>query len=176
MSAEDRRRLITAAPANGRKRDQPTPSPLRRMADPTAHHVLPSRGMARPSHVVANTTASDMPPPPPRLYQSQKKRKVLDEDDYLDVMESIIQRDFFPDLPRLERQQRWLEALETGNLAHIKSVQRQIRTEQRKWNSGATPTPGPHHLVDTPIGNGTLARRGRRQGEARRRRESARLR
>ena len=35
-----------------------------------------------------------------------EERKVLEEDEYLDVMETIIERDFFPDLPRLERQRR----------------------------------------------------------------------
>ena len=66
---------------------------------------------------------------------------MLEEDEYLDVMESIIERDFFPDLPKLERQQRWLEALESGDAAHIRAVQRQIRTEQRGPGESAAHQP-----------------------------------
>jgi len=82
---------------------QPTPSPLRLMADPTAHHVLPSRRQAAPDANGAESRSSSsnephMPPPPPRPYGGHisKKRKVLAEDEFVGALESIIERDFFP--------------------------------------------------------------------------------
>ena len=63
-----------------------------------------------------------MLPPAPR---SKRKREkvVLDEDDWTDKLEAIIQRDYFPDLPKLESQLEWLEVctiwplLDVGGLA-----------------------------------------------------------
>ena len=49
-----------------------------------------------------------MLPPAPR--QKRKREKiVLDEDDWTEKLEAIIQRDYFPDLPKLESQLEWLE-------------------------------------------------------------------
>ena len=50
-----------------------------------------------------------MLPPPPRP-KRKRETKVLDEDDWTDKLEAIIQRDYFPDLPKLESQLEWLEA------------------------------------------------------------------
>ena len=72
--------------------NRPTPSPLRRMADPTAYHVLPSRASRE------GPGDATMPPPAPRSVVGN--RAVLSEDDYVGAMEHIIERDFFPDLPR----------------------------------------------------------------------------
>ena len=51
-----------------------------------------------------------MLPPAPR---PKRKREVvvLDEDDWTDKLEAIIQRDYFPDLPKLESQLEWLEVI-----------------------------------------------------------------
>ena len=72
--------------------NRPTPSPMRRMADPTAYHVLPSRASRE------GPGDATMPPPAPRSVVGN--RAVLSEDDYVGAMEHIIERDFFPDLPR----------------------------------------------------------------------------
>ena len=33
-----------------------------------------------------------------------KKKRVLDEDEYVEMLEKIIERDFFPEIPKLRRQ------------------------------------------------------------------------
>ncbi|KAD4178454.1 hypothetical protein E3N88_27045 [Mikania micrantha] len=40
---------------------------------------------------------------------------VLDEDTYVAAIEKIIQRDFFPDVPKLRDRLDWLEATRTGD-------------------------------------------------------------
>ena len=43
------------------------------------------------------------------------RREVLDEDEFVDKLDSIIQRDFYPELPRLRSQLELLEALDAGD-------------------------------------------------------------
>ena len=53
-----------------------------------------------------------MGPPPSRAVASRKR--VLDEDAYTEMVEAIIERDFFPELPKLQNKLEWLEALQSG--------------------------------------------------------------
>ena len=52
----------------------------------------------------------------------RKKKKVLDEDDYVHKLESIIQRDFFPDLTKLQVQATYLEAMETNDIVKLREI------------------------------------------------------
>ncbi|KAK4014908.1 hypothetical protein OUZ56_027421 [Daphnia magna] len=52
----------------------------------------------------------------------RKKKKVLDEDDYVRKLESIIQRDFFPDLTKLQVQAAYLEAMETNDIVKLREI------------------------------------------------------
>ena len=47
--------------------------------------------------------------PPAHRPKRKKEQIVLGEDDWTDKLEAIIQRDYFPDLPKLENQLEWLE-------------------------------------------------------------------
>lgn len=55
--------------------------------------------------------------------RSKPKPKVLDEDDYLEKLESIIQRDFFPDIEKLKAQTEYLDAVERNDVEKIRSLQ-----------------------------------------------------
>ncbi len=53
---------------------------------------------------------STMPPPARRSGQKrQREQTLLDEDAWTDRIEAIIQRDFFPDLPKLQNKLEWLQ-------------------------------------------------------------------
>lgn len=46
----------------------------------------------------------------------KRPAQVLDEDVYTDNIEAIIERDYFPDLPKLRNKLDWLEAVRSGAL------------------------------------------------------------
>jgi len=53
---------------------------------------------------------SNMPPPARSSGQKrQREQTLLEEDEWTDRIEAIIQRDFFPDLPKLQNKLEWLQ-------------------------------------------------------------------
>ncbi|XP_058472627.1 splicing factor ESS-2 homolog [Solea solea] len=50
------------------------------------------------------------------------KRNVLDEVQYIESLEKIIQRDFFPDVTKLQAQKEYLEAEENGDLERMRDI------------------------------------------------------
>jgi len=81
------------------------------------HNTAVERSVAAPAQRVA--AAMSMQPPPPRLegpggIAPTSKKRVLTEDEYTEVVEAIIERDFFPALPKLRNKLEWELALKTG--------------------------------------------------------------
>ncbi|XP_059661192.1 uncharacterized protein LOC132307447 [Cornus florida] len=76
-----------------------------------------------------------------------KNHAVLDEDSYVASIEKIIERDFFPDIPKLRDRLDWLEAVRSGDPMQIRDAQLKIieRRSGKVSNSdteGKTRTPG----------------------------------
>ncbi|KAG5176401.1 nuclear protein Es2-domain-containing protein [Tribonema minus] len=70
-----------------------------------------------------------MPPPRPKA-QAIKGKTVMDEDEFVEALESIICRDFFPDVPKLQEQLQWLESVNPRDAALARRI---ISSEQRGW-------------------------------------------
>ncbi|XP_010277666.1 PREDICTED: protein DGCR14 [Nelumbo nucifera] len=79
----------------------------------------------------------------------KKDPAVLDEDTYVEAIEKIIERDFFPDIPKLRDRLDWLEAVRSGDPVQMRDAQLKIleRRAGKVSNSDAesrtrTQTPG----------------------------------
>lgn len=81
-----------------------------------------------------------MPPPPPRAPRvlEPKPAVVLDEDMYTSSLEAIIERDYFPELPKMANQLEWLQAVNSGDPRAIQRAQRNIARRR-----AGIVTPGP---------------------------------
>nr|GMC88295.1 protein DGCR14 [Ipomoea batatas] len=60
-----------------------------------------------------------------------RRTRVLDEDTYVAAIEKIIERDFFPDIPKLRDRLDWLEAVRTGDPLQIRDAQLKIIERRR---------------------------------------------
>lgn len=85
-----------------------------------------------------------------------KKRKSsqipLDEDSYVAAIEKIIERDFFPDIPKLRNRLEWLEAVRSGDPVIIRDAQMNIvrrRREKAREDGERDVTPATN-IPDTP--------------------------
>jgi protein DGCR14 len=58
-----------------------------------------------------------------KLNARKKNRVVLDEDEFTQKLETIIQRDFFPEIPRLVAQNEYLKAQEQNDVEKIRQLQ-----------------------------------------------------
>lgn len=77
-----------------------------------------------------------------KLLETKKEaRKVLPEEKYVENLEKIITRDYYPELPKLKAQAEYLEAVAKGD--HLKIRELQIRYSTRRTDRRTSPSARP---------------------------------
>ena len=147
-------RVVT--PHRGRDANPPSrcPGASPRMSSPPG----PVGGRALAAAAAAATTvrptrdwrdAQAMPPPPPRAPLAPRPPTVVDEDSWADTIAALIERDYFPELPRLASRLEWLQAVRTRDSVALASAQANIAARR----AGArTPAVEPGRGRDTVTG------------------------
>ena len=71
------------------------------------------------------TARAAMPPPPPRPrpLSTPATPVVLEEEQWTAAIEAIVERDYFPELPRLQSRLEWLRAVRSGDPAALRQAQ-----------------------------------------------------
>ena len=105
-----------------------------------------------------------------RNTSSRKSKAVLDEDTFIDSLSHIIERDYFPELSKMKRHLRLLDAYDAGDTTTIRYLHNQILTEQRQGPtsslSGGGATPGPYPMQNKGAGTGTVMNGGMEDEES----------
>lgn len=69
---------------------------------------------------------------PPLSKKRKSSQITIDEDTYVASIEKIVERDFFPDIPKLQNRLEWLEAVRTGDPVVIRDAQLNIIQRKRE--------------------------------------------
>lgn len=101
-----------------------------------------------------SSSSSEIIPRNPR-----KRMRVLDEDAYVEAIEKIIERDYFPDITKLRDRLDWIQAVKTRDPIQIRDAQLKIIERRGKKANhhvgdtvGKTQTPGSTFLRNfTPL-------------------------
>ncbi|GMT19496.1 hypothetical protein PFISCL1PPCAC_10793, partial [Pristionchus fissidentatus] len=85
---------------------------------------------------------------PKKLKTQRETRTVLPEEKYLAGLEEIIQRDYFPELPKLRAQNDFLDAQRNNDIAKMRELQLQFKTTRR---TERRTSPGKAQFEQTPL-------------------------
>lgn len=84
---------------------------------------------------------------PTRRPLPKAQRQALEEETYVAALETIIQRDFYPELTKLQAQRDYLEAMEANDLERMRAISTRFSTPRppqpdvRTMSRTLTPTP-----------------------------------
>ncbi|KAK0142015.1 Splicing factor ESS-2 [Merluccius polli] len=85
--------------------------------------------------------------------QGPYSRKVMDEEEYIESLEKIIQRDFFPDVTKLQAQKDYLDAEECGDLGRMREISIRYGSSLNKSTPRSTAPYVTPSSFETPLGH-----------------------
>ncbi|XP_060051025.1 splicing factor ESS-2 homolog isoform X2 [Erinaceus europaeus] len=95
------------------------------------------------------------------------KQRVLDEEEYIEGLQTVIQRDFFPDVEKLQAQKDYLEAEENGDLERMRQIAIKFGSSLGKMSREPPPpyvTPATFETPEVHTGSGVVGSKPRPQG------------
>ncbi|KAM8918564.1 splicing factor ESS-2 homolog isoform 2-T2 [Lycaon pictus] len=95
------------------------------------------------------------------------KQRVLDEEEYIEGLQTVIQRDFFPDVEKLQAQKEYLEAEENGDLERMRQIAIKFGSALGKMSREPPPpyvTPATFETPDVHTGTGVVGNKPRGRG------------
>nr|KAF6403322.1 ess-2 splicing factor-like protein [Molossus molossus] len=95
------------------------------------------------------------------------KQRVLDEEEYIEGLQTVIQRDFFPDVEKLQAQKEYLEAEENGDLERMRQIAIKFGSALGKMSREPPPpyvTPATFETPEVHTGTGVVGHKPRGRG------------
>ncbi|KAM8816977.1 splicing factor ESS-2 homolog isoform 2-T2 [Rhynchonycteris naso] len=96
-----------------------------------------------------------------------RKQRVLDEEEYIEGLQTVIQRDFFPDVEKLQAQKEYLEAEENGDLERMRQIAIKFGSALGKMSREPPPpyvTPATFETPEVHTGPGVVGQKPRGRG------------
>lgn len=85
----------------------------------------------------------------PRVRPPRRPDIVLEEDQWTDAIEAIIERDYFPEIPKAQSKLEWMDAVQSGDPARIRQAQLNIAQRRAGLRTPMT-SARPAAASDTP--------------------------